>query len=331
MKYTKSIFFPILFLFSIMTTGCSLKLSMQDPKLSDISYANSSTSPVIIEVVDKRTASEKTFVMGKLGLGSDLSDISNILIIDNVKDPIGFFSRNLEGELNQRGIQAKCVVVSAPVGKEMVLEINRYQILNYRATGFSPWESGHVFDGTLVSGDKRKNIKAYFYNGKVPIWSMDEIQEPCFATPASFLIKDVASKINKHFFNLQASDVKVNQLSEEIENDLSKGASPISKVLELGYTNNPKAIVPLKEFSSKGDNYFKSGALSAMGVLGHEDQFEFLKSHYVNGVNNEKYMAAKAIGDINNDESKSFLKTLKNEEIYKKEGGLKSCVDLYVP
>ena len=69
---------------------------------------------------------------------------------------------------------------------------------------------------------------------------MDEIQEPCFDMPASILIKDVASKINKAVFELSASDEKVHQLAMEIEAELEKKPEngPIWKVLELAYTNN---------------------------------------------------------------------------------------------
>lgn len=331
MKTTNSLLCTTFLLIVLSVSGCSLKLSIQDPQLSDVSYVNTSPAQATIAIVDKRKGNDAKFIMGKIGIGSDLDDLSNVLVIDNIKDPIAFFSINLEKELNRRGIPVKCVVANASEGQEMVLEINRYQIHNYRATGFSPWEAGHLFDGTMIHGDKRKNIKAYFYNGKVPVWSMDEIQEPCFATPSSALIKDVASKVNRHFFNLQTSDTKVGQLSQEVESELAKGASPLWKVLELGYTNNDKAMVPLKEFSSKGDNLFKSGALSSIGMLGQEDQLEFLKERYNNGTYNEKYMAAKAIGDIGNEDSRTFLKQLKNEKIYHKEGGLKSCVDLYVP
>lgn len=320
--------FSFLLLCTFMS-GCSLKLAIQDPALSDIDYVNNGTPQTTIAIVDKRAGNDKIFLMGKLGLGSEMGDISNILSIENIKDPITFFSSNLEKELNQRGLPVKCVV-GASEGQDIVLEINRYQILNYRATGFSPWESGHVFDGTIIKDGKKENIKAFFYNGKVPVWSMDEIQEPCFETPSSFLIKDVASKINRKLFNLKSSDEKVAKLSQEIENELSKGANPTEKILELGYTNNANAIPLLKKFSSEGDNFFKSGVLSAMGILGSEDQIAFLQERYSSGVHNEKYMAVKAIGDIGNEESNSLLKKIRSEEFYQKEGGLKSCVDLYI-
>jgi hypothetical protein len=167
--------------------------------------------------------------------------------IENIKDPLAFLSVNLERELNQRGIPAT-ITVNGAGEKDLILEVERYQILNHRATGFSPWEASHVFAGTIVQGPKRTSFKAYFYNGKVPVWSMDELQEPCFSTPASILIKDIASKINRIVFNLQAADATIDQLTEGITKDLARDNKngPLFQVLELGYSNNPLALTALK-------------------------------------------------------------------------------------
>jgi hypothetical protein len=321
-----------LVLLAVFLSSCGLKYNIKDPSLSEINYGKSGISQTTMGIVDKRTGDNKNFVLGKIGPWGGLKDISDLLTIENIKDPLGFLSANLEKELNQRGIPVK-VSVNAPGEKELVLEVDRYQILNYRSTGFSPWEACHVFEGTLVQGQKRTSIKAYFYNGKVPVWSMDELQDPCFSIPSSILIKDIASKINKIVFNLQAPDTTINQLTADIDAELSKDSKtgPLWKVLELGYTNNPLAMPALKKYSSEGDGLFKSGALSAIGILGAEDQIDFLKERYNNSQYNEKYMAAKAIGDVGNDKAQALLREMKKEKVYDAEGALKSCVDLYVP
>jgi hypothetical protein len=212
------------------------------------------------------------------------------------------------------------------------LLINRYQIANLRATGFSPWESFHIFSGTVIKDGQEKTIKAYFYNGKVPVWSMAEIQEPCFTIPISIIIKDVASKINQTVFNLRASDEKVSRLTDEINSEISKNNySNFWKVLELGYTNNPEAIEPLKKYAQTGDEFFKSCALSSIGTLGAVGQLEFLKQRYREGSYNDRYMAAKAIGDIGTPEALQVIQGMKKDTAYEKEGGLRYCVDLYAP
>ena len=169
----------------------------------------------------KRTGDDALYLMGRIGMASELSDISNILEFENIKDPVAFFATHLEKELNSRSIPVKCAVVKTSTA-DMILEINRYKIDNYRATGFSPWEACHVFDGTLIVRQAKKPIKAYFYNGKTPVWSMDEIVDPCFNIPASVIIKEVASKINKASFNLKTSDDKIQQLSTQIDANLDK-------------------------------------------------------------------------------------------------------------
>jgi hypothetical protein len=310
--------------------GCSLKYNLKEPSPSTVNYINSGVPVTTMTIVDKREGDHLHFTTGKIGPGGSVVDISKLLTFQNINDPIVFFSTNLEKELNQRGIPVKCIVGTTG-DSNLSLEVRRYQIISYRATGFSPWEACHVFDGTVVVDGKRKGIKAYFYNGKTPVWSMDEIQEPCFNIPSSVIIKDIVSKINKVLFRLQASDAKVNHLTGEIDTEMAAKPEigPIWKVLELGYTNNPNAMTPLKKYSLEGDELFKSCAISAIGILGGEEQFMFLKQRYNETIYNEKYMAVKAIGDIGSDEAVSFIRNIMNEDIYNSEGGLKSCVDLY--
>jgi hypothetical protein len=48
---------------------------------------------------------------GQLGLGgAEMKDITTMLKLVNIEDPIAFLSTQLEKELNNRGIPAKCVV-----------------------------------------------------------------------------------------------------------------------------------------------------------------------------------------------------------------------------
>jgi hypothetical protein len=319
----------ISFLVSLLM-GCGLKYNLKEPSPSTVNYPNSGVPTTTMTIVDKREGENLHFTTGKIGPGGSVVDISKILTFQNIDDPIAFFSTQLEKELNQRGLPVKCIV-GRTGDSSLSLEVNRYQIVNYRATGFSPWEACHVFDGIVVLDGKREGIKAYFYNGKTPVWSMDEIQEPCFNIPSSILIKDVASKINRAVFKLQASDAKVNQLAAEIDTEMTTKPEigPIWKVLELGYTNNPNAMMPLKKFSLEGDELFKSCAISAIGILGAEGQFEFLKQRYNDTFYNEKYMAVKAIGDIGSQEAISFIRNITDQDIYNDEGGLKTCVDLY--
>ncbi|NPU84206.1 MAG: HEAT repeat domain-containing protein [Syntrophaceae bacterium] len=244
---------------------------------------------------------------------------------------MGYFAKNLEKELNNRSIPVKCIVGKTDAAR-ITLEILKYQIVNTRATGFSPWESVHLFSGVLINNDQKIPIKAYFYNGKVPVWSMDEIEEPCFNTPISVIIKEVASKINREVFKFSIPDEKVEQLKSEIKTELEKkNSETFWKVLELGYTNNTKAMPSLKEYAqSDQDQFFRSCALTAIGTLGAAGEFAFLREQFRVGNFNDRYMAAKAIGDIGTPEAIKALQEMKKDDSYGREIGLRYCVDFYV-
>jgi hypothetical protein len=330
----KTYSFPVLMaalLAMLLCSGCGLKYTLKDPTLSTIGYSTQDTRKITIQVIDKRVGDDVYFAYGKIGLGTSLRDLSDILKFDNIREPVSYFAEQLEDELEHRGIPAK-VVAGEVENPEAILEVQRYQIVNYRASGFSPWEAGHVFDGLLNHGGKSKRITAYMYAGKTPVWSMDEILEPCFNIPASILIQDVASKINMVLFDLQSPDTEIARLVAEIDAEMDKKPEegPFWKVLELGYTNNPNAIIPLKNYANVGDPFFKSCAISALGIIGTQKDFAFVRKLYEETLYNEKYMAVKAMGDIGGDEAKVMIEKAKNSEIYEGEGGLKTVVDLYL-
>jgi len=323
-------FFAKLFVFItllIIFSGCSLTYTIKDPVLSSINYGMIDTRTITLTIVDKRTGNDSKFVVARLGVAETDFPIT----LENMEDPVGYFTRHLEKEFLSRKLPVKCVVGKI-VDEVLTLEINKYQIINRRATGFSPWEAMHIFYGTITNNGKKTPIRTYFYNGKMPVWSMKEIEEPCFNIPISIIIKDVASKINSVVFNYSAPDEKINQLTSEISAEFGKDDNgPFWKVLELGYTNNPKAMEPLKQYSQQGYELFKSCALSAIGTLGAGGQLEFLKQRYAACGFNDRYMAVKAIGDIGTPEALQFIQALKKENAYAKESGLKYCVDLYTP
>jgi len=314
--------------------GCALSYKVKEPVVSSISYTRKDIAPATLTVIDKRTGSDAIFLAKVIGIGGSMSD-SVTLKIDNMEDPVGYFTYQLGRELVSRGIPVKCVV-GKTADEGLVLLIHKYQIVNIRATGFSPWEACHLFYGTILAGGLEKPIKAYFYNGKTPVWSMEEIEEPCFTIPVSIMIKEVASKINRAVFNLRAPDEEIDALTAQINAETGKDekdpyARPFWEVLELGYSNNPKAMEPLKKYAGDSDEFFKACALSAIGTLGADGQLEFLLQHYRAGAYNDKYMAAKSIGDMGTPEALQILKDMKKDKAYTNEGGLRYCVDLYVP
>ena len=311
--------------------GCSLTYTIKDPVVSSVDYGKKDLTPATLTIIDMRTGADASFIEARLGPSGDVSKFP--ITFKNMENPIDYFSQNLEKELVSRKIPIKCVIGKTPANG-LTLEIIRYQVINRRATGFSPWEAMHVFAGNIVKDGKKTLIKAYFYGGKTPVWSMDELEDPCFNIPISIMIKDVASKINRAVFNYAAPDEKIDKLAAEISSEIGKTVEgPFWKVLELGYTNNPKAYEPLKRYSQQGEEFFRSCALSSIGTLGGEGQLEFLKERYLGaaGSFNDRYMAVKAIGDIGSNEALQFIRDVRKDNAYTKEAGLKYCVDLYAP
>jgi hypothetical protein len=313
----------------MLMSGCGIKVAVKDTPASRFAYAKMDMPQAVLTIVDQRKGEDAKFIAGTLGVGSGMN-VSSILEIQNMEDPIKYLSVNLGKELSRRGIPVTCSVGKAE-GPGLNLLVDQYQIVSFRKTGFSPWEASHVFSATLVANGKRHQIRAYFYNGRMPVWSMSEIEEPCFNIPASIMVKDIASKINKAAFNYSASDASVQELKAGIDADLAKKdySESFWKVIDLGATNNGTAMPLLKNYAADRDEFFKSCAVDAIGMLGPAPEFDFLKQVFTVGTYNDRYMAIKAIGDIGTPESLKFIQNLKVYPSYQGEGGFRTVVDLY--
>jgi hypothetical protein len=312
-------------------SGCTLNYTLEEPELSGMRYAQEDLEAKTLVVVDARQGDDLHFVVGRIGVGATLGDISGLLRFDNIDDPIAYLATHLERELKSRGVPLSC-----RVGEEgqadAVLTVERYQIVNFRATGFSPWEAGHVFAGRLRVDGAEYRIRAYMYNGKTPVWSMDEIQGPCFELPRTILLGDVASKINRHLYGGRIADVQVEHLVEQIDATLSSQPEigPIDQVMELGYGNNTLALPKLMAYAKQGDDLFRSCAISAIGLLATAEELPFLENVYRTAIYNEKYMAVKAVGDIGGPTAQALLQGASQDDLYASEGGLQTVVDLYL-
>ena len=78
-------------------------------------------------------------------------------------------------------------------------------------------------------------------------WSFSEVEEPTYNIPVSLLIKEVATKINRMAFGVQASSEEVGRILASIQADPSEMV--YLRVFELGYTSNPEAIPHLVEIA----------------------------------------------------------------------------------
>lgn len=313
----------------LLVSGCGLKFTIKDTPASGFTYSKTDTAPATLTIVDQRKGDDAQFIGGRIGVGG-MTAVSSLVSLENMEDPIRYLSANLGKELVRRGVPIKCSVGTTE-GPGLTLYVDQYQIVSFRLTGFSPWECSHVFSGRLVANGKSSTIKAYFYNGRMPVWSMNEIAEPCFNIPVSIMVKDIASKINKVAFALSVSDSRVQELKAGIDEQIAKKdiGETFWRVIDLGSSNNPSAMEPLKKYAQEKDDFLKSCALDSIGILGPGPEMDFLRRNVFNGSYNDRYMAIKAIGDIGTPEAVQFIRELKQNSSYQGEGGFRTVVDLY--
>lgn len=318
------VFTIVVFIFS----GCTVKYTINDPVVTGYKYDSGDNKKIVMKIEDAR--SDREFHLMTAGIALAKVPSSRIQLV-NMEDPIAWLSQSLKKEFEARGIPMEIVDQTSNTHAEIVLYINKYQIVSRRLTGFSPWISTHSFMGELKTADKTCEIPSFFYGGKVPVWSMGEIEEPCYNIPVSVMVKEIASKINRCALNYSLSDNKLEQLrNSTVQAVDSNAGDAYLSVLGLGSSNNPKAMDALVKFSDSKDDLIRSAALSSMGTLGAQNELGFLKEKYRQYNDREKFMALKSIGDIGSPESVEFMKQVKMSPEYKDDKEIKSCVDLFL-
>ena len=315
--------FVLLVIVTGFMSGCSLKYTIDEPTPSHFTYQNVDKKPVVMKVIDQRK--DAKFSPGISGLRK--VDI----IFENVTDPAAWLSKGLEKEFVARGIPMQIVGKDSNMPPDMTLTIKEYQVVNHRASGFSAWEAYHLFLGQVTKGDKSCTIPAYFFNSKLPVWSMNEIEKPCLSIPMSIMVKEIASKINRCVFNYSISDEDLKKIEalamEKVKPETEFACFPS---IELGGTNNPAAMKTLQKIADNEDSLVHSCAVSAMGTLGAQDQFNYLTNKFAQFSNNDKIIPLKSIGDIGSTQAMDFVRKVKTDELYGDENGVKYCVDLYL-
>lgn len=303
--------------------GCSLKYTITEPKVSGFQYDIPEKKHLVMKVIDQR--SDTKFHQG-------ISNLSNIKVdLVNAENPITWLSQSLEKEFAARGISLGITTQDTQNPPDLVLTVKKYQVVSRRVSAFSPWESYHSFMGDLKAGNEIYTIRAYFFNGKVAVWSMSEIEEPCFNIPMSIIVKEIASKINRYAMHYTTSDEKLKVINSRVEEKMKEGAKDAYlSVLELGSTNNPNAIKMLIALADAKDRFIRACALSAIGTLGAQNEFEFLKKKYEQYNEADRFMALKSIGDIGTPEAIDFIKQAQQDSQYASQNGFKYCVDLYL-
>ncbi len=300
--------------FTLITAfGCTKTFYIKEPAPSSVVYAQESQEKSILSITDQRSGEDKKLSTGTLPV-----------VLVNMEDEIFFLGTNLEAALISRGINLH---YSSDADGGLVLDVDKYRIRNLRTTGFSPYWTFTTFAGDLKQNGDSRRVVFYFKRGKVPVWAFREVEDPCYNVPVSLMVKEIASKINRYYFGLQASDDKIKSLVDDINNQFDEFS--FLKVLELGYTNNPAAIESLVALTHHQDSMVRVCATCSLGVLGAVDQFDYLKELYNTKKNIEKTMALKAIGDLGTPEALDFIQSVKVSSDYN-DDMIREVVDLFI-
>ena len=299
--------------FLIPVFGCTKTFYIKTPAPSSIIYDQKFQEVTILKINDQRIGEDKKISAGTLSV-----------VLKNMENEMSFLGNNIEKALRSRGINLK---YKNENGKKLLLNIHKYRIRNLRTTGFSPYWTFTTFSGDLIINGKSQKITFYFKIGKVPVWAFSQVEEPCYNVPVSLMVKEIASKINRHYFGLQAPSDKIDLLLDDINNNFNEFS--FLKVLELGYTNNRDAIDPLIKLTNHKDSMVRVCAISSLGGLGAVEKFDFLKNVYNTTESIEKSMALKSIGDLDTSQAIEFMKFVKESSDYQ-DKMIREVVDLFI-
>ncbi len=305
---------------ALVFTGCvsSIQVPMSKPVPTGTAYVDGSGPKATLRLADARGDEAARFHVTTAGL-------AKLPAMTDGLEPMGFLARNLEAEFAARGYPVT-VTTDAAAKADMVLQVQRYRIVHRRVSGFTPWECVHEFRGTLTSGDRQFPILAYFFNSKVPVWSIGEVWGPCVDVPQSILVKEIASKVNRALLKFKAGDAAVDAIAKRAAPKATQNDGPFMEVIELAGTDNPRAMQVIKTYAGSKDEFLAAVALDAMGILGAEPELAFLKARYGSLKGMDRYMALKAIGDAGDG---AFVAAQSKEPLYKDEAGFSYLVDLY--
>lgn len=279
--------------------ACSLKVPLKSVSESETEYEVNVKENTLQEItfLDARDKDPKV-------VGGIFKNILHLEYQGKELEEFTFIKEALQKEFNSRKLPIKVVDVSSES-----LSLEEFNFFTHRSSAFSPLVTISSLKVSVKMKNKKKTFTSIVKRGKIPIWTIDEVFDPCFNEPLSILIKETVAKINKEFFGYKFSDKKVSELISKIEEGItSKNKLNYLNVYELGFSNNQKALETLKSYTTNDDEYLRLTSLSMLGLLGGESEFDYLVSKYRNSkVWQDRALSMKAIGDINTEKAKKFL------------------------
>ena len=276
-------------------SACSLTIPLKAPTPSALACAGAPHAGVALELSDQRSPSDRGSV------ASSPAPVS-FTFAGGSFDPMPYFSDAIAKELAARGFATEGAD-RAPVK----LVMRSFHFENHRVSGFSPWVTLTLASADLDSPSGPLRIVSFLKRGKVPVWSMDEINDPCFNDSLSIVTKEITAKLISALWGKRLNDADVEAIVARIAQK-GEADSTWLDVYELGFSNNPRAIPELAKLTAHSNEYIRMAAISGLGTLRAVEQFEQLKSIASGGqLWQDRAIALKAIGDLGTPEAKAFL------------------------
>ena len=294
-----------------LLSGCAINMPVpiKDPVPSKVSYTSEgSPAPVALSFKNDQTEEDKAQILsGRIPM--------KLVYQGQPFDSVPWIAQHTVKEMASRGLPVTLVADDA---NSTPVLIKRMHIENHRVSGFSPFVTFTSLRADVITPRGPQRITAYIKRGKVPVWSFDEVIDPTYNDPLAILTKEIAAKLNMALIGQVVSNEQVNALVASINKDGAR-ADAYLDVYQLGFSNNTIAIPELVKLTSHAGEYVRLAALSSLGILKANDQFDFLATRYEtkDGLWQDRAMALKAIGDMDTPQSRAYLQ----KELAKFENG----------
>jgi hypothetical protein len=286
-------------------SGCALQVPIKDPVPSGSEQAfgkSASPAPVTLNFKDQRSeAGRKEVAGGRL--------TTNLVYQDKPFDPLPWIALHTVNEMKARGLPV--TLGTGQAGGTDVL-VQRIRIENHRANGFSPMVTFTLLRADVVTPRGPQRIATWIKRGKVPVFTMSELNDPTFNDPLNVLTKEIAAKLNQQLFGQSISDAQLARLVAKVNETASSNNDAYIDVYQVGFGNNAKAVPDLVKWASHSNEYVRLAAISSLGILKATDQFDFLTKLYESDkIWQDRGMALKAIGDLGTPKGRAYLESVK--------------------
>jgi hypothetical protein len=291
------VFISSLFAAALALVGCSgMSVPIQDPTPSSNAYATPTVkAPTPLNFNDARSTSSKAALTNDF-LGLTLLDAKG----DQPLDAPAYLARNIVKEMATRGLP-----VSASTNKDPnAVTFKRIFVEARRVSGFSPFETYTTISAEVTTSKGKQKISTFVKRGKLPIWTLSEVNDPTFNAAMDIAVKDLAAKLSRILYDAKISDTQVDALIAK-----TSGAKvEYADVYELGYGLNPRAIPHLIKLAPKVSGEELHATLASLGLLRANEALPLLMKYAASDSWEDRATALKAIGDLGSPDAIAFLR-----------------------